>query len=224
MKQAFFVLVAVALAANPALAKPKEKTYPASCDQVWAAVKTATEPPHYNFAQLDDAQKKGTISTGNTMSGKRYLDITLSGAGSTCTVAIGGNFSGLAHNDKGDLFKRIEQALAETPSESAAKSNESVSIDVTKESQARSEQQVKGKAEIQKSADEVGAIVINSVPDGADVYVDGGFVGDASTTLKLAPGKHAIRVAFKGYKDWNRELSVLPSSDVKLTARLDKQD
>jgi PEGA domain len=62
------------------------------------------------------------------------------------------------------------------------------------------------------------------VPDGADVYVDGSFVGDASTTLKLAPGKHAIRVVFKGYKDWSRELSVIPSSDVKLTARLDKQD
>jgi hypothetical protein len=31
-------------------------------------------------------------------------------------VAIGGAFSGLAHNDKGDLFKRIEEEFIQTPS------------------------------------------------------------------------------------------------------------
>jgi hypothetical protein len=101
---------------------------------------------------------------------------------------------------------------------------ESVSTGVRKEPQAQSEQQAKGKAEIQKPTDEVGPIVVNSVPDGAEVYVDGSFVGDAPAALKLAPGKHTIRVTSKGYKDWSRELSVLPSSDVKLTATLDKQD
>lgn len=101
--------------ASSALAKPKEKMYPASCDRVWVAVKQATAPPHYNFAQLDDAQTKGIVSTGNFATGKRILDIALSGTGNTCTVAIGGAFSGLVHNDKGDLFERIQEALAETP-------------------------------------------------------------------------------------------------------------
>ncbi len=218
------LLLPLLLAASPAVAKPKEKTYPASCDRVWAAVKIATAPPHYNFAQLDDGQKKGIVSTGNNWSGKRMLDIALSGSGDTCTVAIGGIFSGLVHNDKGDLFKRIEQALAKTPSESLPKTKESISTVVTKESQAQSEQQVKGKAEIQKPADEAGTIAVKSVPDGAEVYVDGSFVGEAPATLRLAPGKHTIRVTTKGYKDWSRELSVLASSDVKLTATLDKQE
>jgi hypothetical protein len=110
-KSTFIVILILAFASTPMLAKPKDQTYPASCDRVWAAVKVATAPPHYNFAQLDDTQKKGLVSTGNTLSGKRYLDITLTGSGDTCTVAVGGNFSGLAHNDKGDLFKRIEDAL-----------------------------------------------------------------------------------------------------------------
>jgi len=117
MKRTLIVLV-LTLTASPAFAKPKEKTYPANCDRVWAAVKRATAPPHYNFAQLDDAQKKGIVSMGNTFSGKRYLDITLTGSGDTCKVAIGGNFSGLVHNDKGDLFKRIDEAVTETSSES----------------------------------------------------------------------------------------------------------
>jgi hypothetical protein len=101
------------LLACPAFAKPKEKVYQLSCDKVWAAVKSASAPPHYNFAQLDDKTMKGIISTGNNFSGKRYLDVTLTGTGATCTVALGGSYSGLEHNDKGDLFKRIDDALAE---------------------------------------------------------------------------------------------------------------
>lgn len=116
MKRFLIALVLMAFA-NPVFAKPKEQVFAASCDRVWSAVKIATAPPHYNFAQLDDAQKKGIISTGNAFSGKRYLDITLTGSGETCTVALGGNFSGITHNDKGDLFKRIEDALAQVPSE-----------------------------------------------------------------------------------------------------------
>jgi hypothetical protein len=107
------IVVLLVLVTCPAFAKPKEKIYQATCDKVWAAVKIATAPPHYNFAQLDDAQKKGMISTGNNFSGKRYLDITLVGNENTCTVQVGGSYSGLEHNDKGDLFKRIDDALAQ---------------------------------------------------------------------------------------------------------------
>jgi hypothetical protein len=113
MMKRMLACVLLVLVACPAFAKPKEKIYQATCDRVWAAVKIATAPPHYNFAQLDDAQKKGMVSTGNNFSGKRYLDVTLTGNENTCKVAIGGSYSGLEHNDKGDLFKRIDDALAQ---------------------------------------------------------------------------------------------------------------
>ncbi len=109
------VILAFASMTPAALAKPKEKTYPASCDRVWLAVKRATAPPHYNFAQFNDAEKKGIVSTGMALTGKRYLDITVSGTGNACTVALGGSFSGLTHNDKGDLFERIKEQLVEVP-------------------------------------------------------------------------------------------------------------
>jgi hypothetical protein len=126
LKRTLVAMIMALAAAIPMLAKPKENTYATNCDRVWVAVKRATAQPHYNFAQLDDAQKKGIVSTGNFATGKRLLDITLSGTGSTCTVAIGGSFSGLAHNDKGDLFERIKEALIETPespAETTAKAN-----------------------------------------------------------------------------------------------------
>jgi hypothetical protein len=70
----------------------------------------------------------------------------------------------------------------------------------------------------------MGTVIVSSVPDGADIYVDASLVGGVPATLKLAPGKHTIRVALSGYKDWSRELTVMGSSEVKLTATLEKQD
>lgn len=95
---------------------------------------------------------------------------------------------------------------------------------VTKESEAQSGPQARAKVEAEKPAAEVGIILVSSVPDGAEVYIDGNFVGGTPATLKLAPGKHTIRVALKDYKDWSRELSLLASSEVKLTATLEKQN
>ena len=72
------------------------------------------------------------------------------------------------------------------------------------------------------AATETGSIVVTSTPDGAEVYVDGAFVGNAPATLKLAAVKHAVKVTLQGYKDWTKEITVLPSSDLKLNASLEK--
>jgi hypothetical protein len=109
---ALICLPILAICSTPAFAKPRLRTYQSPCSQVWPAVKRATAPPHYNFAQMDDAQMKGLVSTGNNWSGKRYLDITLTApTPGSCTVAVGGQYSGLEHNDKGDLFNRIDDEL-----------------------------------------------------------------------------------------------------------------
>ena len=67
-----------------------------------------------------------------------------------------------------------------------------------------------------------GAVAVSTIPDGADISVDGLFVGSAPATLKLAPGKHVISVSQHGFKAWSRELSVLPGSEVTLKAELEK--
>ncbi|MFZ0959978.1 MAG: PEGA domain-containing protein [Terriglobia bacterium] len=71
--------------------------------------------------------------------------------------------------------------------------------------------------------DTSGAVAVSTVPDGADISVDGNFVGSAPATLKLAAGKHVISVGQQGYKAWSRELSVLPGSSVTLKAALEKE-
>jgi hypothetical protein len=69
-----------------------------------------------------------------------------------------------------------------------------------------------------------GTIEVHSTPEGADVYLDGAFVGNAPATLKLTPGQHTIRVIQSGYKDWSREIAVQAGSEAHLSASLEKAD
>jgi len=72
-----------------------------------------------------------------------------------------------------------------------------------------------------QTAEIKGVVNITSTPAGADVLLDGNFVGNAPATLKLAPGKHTITVKMSGRKDWTRELSVEAASEVQLSATLE---
>ena len=44
-----------------------------------------------------------------------------------------------------------------------------------------------------------GKIMVTSVPEGAEVYVDDDLVGNAPATLRLAPGKHTVKVSQQGF-------------------------
>lgn len=72
--------------------------------------------------------------------------------------------------------------------------------------------------------EEVGTISVNTAPDGADVYADGQFYGNAPATLKLKPGKHTISVKMSGFKEWSREISAESGSEAHLTANLEKSN
>jgi hypothetical protein len=47
---------------------------------------------------------------------------------------------------------------------------------------------------------------ISSEPSGADIEIDGSFVGSTPSSVAIAGGEHALRVSKKGYKQWERTL------------------
>jgi hypothetical protein len=49
---------------------------------------------------------------------------------------------------------------------------------------------------------------ISSTPAGADIEVDGKFVGSTPSSISLAPGDHEISVKKNGFSVWDRKLSV----------------
>jgi hypothetical protein len=49
---------------------------------------------------------------------------------------------------------------------------------------------------------------VSSTPASADVQVDGNFVGNTPSSLSLSAGEYTIKVTKKGYKPWEKKLTV----------------
>lgn len=63
-------------------------------------------------------------------------------------------------------------------------------------------------------------VTVESTPLGADIEVDGSFVGSTPSTVNVAAGSHTIVVKKKGFADWTRTLNVNGGS-IHLSADLD---
>jgi len=67
-----------------------------------------------------------------------------------------------------------------------------------------------------------GVLILSSETTGAEIYIDGKFVGDTPATISLASGAHQITIKSTGKKDWSREIEVLKGSQVTLHAVFDR--
>jgi hypothetical protein len=65
-------------------------------------------------------------------------------------------------------------------------------------------------------------VVVTSTPDGADIEIDGSFVGNTPSTVEVAVGEHSVVVKKAGYEPWERKLKV-SGGDIKLSAELEKK-
>ncbi len=63
---------------------------------------------------------------------------------------------------------------------------------------------------------------VTSVPPGADIEIDGNFVGNTPSDVQVTEGEHTVALKKSGFKDWERKLKVSSGSNVHLNADLDK--
>lgn len=63
-------------------------------------------------------------------------------------------------------------------------------------------------------------LTVDSNIGGADIEIDGNFVGNTPSTVSVVAGQHTITVGKKGYADWSRSMNVSGSA-VHLSADLD---
>jgi len=68
---------------------------------------------------------------------------------------------------------------------------------------------------------ETGSVAIASDPMGAEIYVDGKFVGQTPSTIPLPAGTHHVEVKATGRMHWERDLTVVKESQVNLKAVLE---
>jgi hypothetical protein len=63
---------------------------------------------------------------------------------------------------------------------------------------------------------------ISSDPVGADIEVDGNFIGSTPSSVELPAGEHAIVVKKSGYKNWERKIKTTAGA-INVSASLEKQ-
>jgi hypothetical protein len=63
------------------------------------------------------------------------------------------------------------------------------------------------------------SVSINSMPAGAEIYIDEDFSGNTPSTISVPPGKHVVSVRKSGFQDWVRTVSVSGGS-ITLAAEL----
>jgi hypothetical protein len=67
-----------------------------------------------------------------------------------------------------------------------------------------------------------GKLTVVSDPPGADIEVDGSFVGNTPSDVQVTEGDHTVAIKKAGFKGWERKLKVSGGSNVHLTAELEK--
>ena len=221
MKKIFLLVFALMLLTPSMLAaKPKKKTYGNSAQDVFnAALKTARDRHVVTF--VDQQNLMFTFSTGASAFSSGFIsNATVEPAkngGSILTINVQKKDGGGLDFDAGDrmadkFFEQVTQELAGESTQAAALKPAQPPVAIPDSVVASA-----------VPATEPGTVNVQSTPPGAELAVDGAFVGNAPAALKLPPGKHSVTVTSSGFKAWSRDLTVLAGSETSLVAALEKQ-
>jgi hypothetical protein len=229
----FAVIAAIVLLPIFAHAEPKKKVYNNSADQVFnAALRTARE--RHVVTYVDEKTLMFAFETGRSLTSEGFVANASvePQADNKATLIINvqtkKGFSWGAGDRMTDKFyQQVADELAGDPQQRSAIKASEKAIAVPDPKAVPAEPSMTTGPSILpvsavSSSSGKGSVTVNSAPDGADVYVDDNFVGNAPAVLKLSPGKHTVKVSQDGYKAWTKDISVFADSEVNLKAALGK--
>jgi PEGA domain len=198
----FVVSVLLALITIPAFGSTHKDSFGVSCNELWRAVKdTLRNSGKYGIISIDDKEMTASYNIGGNLTGKRINSAVLNSKdnGVSCELQVQTAFSGLVNDDFADFKKRVNESLAKLR-------GQPLPVD-------------EGEA---PAAPAQASLAIDSTPSGADIEVDGSFVGNTPSTIDVKPGSHQINVKKKGFVTWTRTLTVTGGT-IHLNADLDTE-
>jgi hypothetical protein len=66
-------------------------------------------------------------------------------------------------------------------------------------------------------------VTFSSTPAGAEITLDGSYVGSTPSAIALSAGTHSVILSLPGFAQWKRELTVLAGSELTVSAVLQKE-
>jgi hypothetical protein len=74
----------------------------------------------------------------------------------------------------------------------------------------------------QSNPEAVASIQFSSDPGGAEITVDGNYVGNTPSLIKLKPGTHSVKITKNGYAPWVRSINTEGGESRNIAADLEK--
>jgi PEGA domain len=227
------VLIIAALLPVCAQAKPKKKTYNNSSEQLFkAALRTARE--RHVVTYIDEKMLMFTFETGRSFTSEGFVanaSIEPESEGKATLIINVQSKKGVSWG-AGDrmadkFYEQVTEELAGDTKQAASVKAQEKAISVPDPKAVPSEPSITKPAEsnalVESTGGEKGKIVVTSVPEGAEVYVDDDLVGNAPATLRLPSGKHTVKVSQQGFKPWTKQVAVFAGSEANLKASLEKE-
>ncbi len=110
---AAIALLSCVAVSSPGFAKTHKDDYDVPCAKLWKAVKdTLRNSGKYGIVGISDEEMTASYIIGGGLGGKRINSLVLNPNGNGCELQDQTAYSGLAHNDAGDLRKRVDASLA----------------------------------------------------------------------------------------------------------------
>ncbi len=184
------VTILLALTAIPAFGSTHKDTFTVPCNELWRAVKdTLRNSGKYGIIAIDDKELTASYNIGGNLTGKRINSAVLNdqNSGVGCELQVQTAYSGLVNNDYGDFKKRVDDSLTKLKGQP---------LTATEDKTAPA------------AAPAQASLAIDSTPTGADIEIDGSFVGNSPSTIDVKPGSHQINVKKKWLRDWTRTLNI----------------
>lgn len=101
--------------------------------------------------------------------------------------------------------------------------NGDMKLDIAKFQPASGNQQVAASTPVAATPASTSAkIQLESEPIGADIELDGSFIGNTPSDVQVPEGDHTITVKKTGFKDWERKMKVNAGSSIHLNATLEQ--
>jgi hypothetical protein len=170
----------------PALASTHRDDFKVPCNELWRALKdTLRNSGKYGIIAIDNAEMTASYNMGGNLMAKRVNSAVLNNKdnGAACELQIQTAYSGAFTNDAGDLKKRVEDSLSKLKNVPLPASTADAAP---------------APAAAQAS------LSVDSTPAGADIEIDGKFMGNTPSTLTVAPGSHSVAVKKKGRHSMSR--------------------
>lgn len=235
----FLSVVLLGILAGTAAAKKEPKSYPEEGKIIGIGT---TEHTHVNGSIFG---APGTATTGNVGSRSKYTytykvqtgtkilqldcgqEAVFHSTGKECGGEKPLKVGDVIHFriEKGSVYILISARVTidDDPSKGTREAQVEQKLRIMSEDEAPKDTPPAPAPQVQQAAESnTTKLSIASTPAGADIEVDGGFVGNTPSTIDVTPGDHTINVSKSGYKSWERKLKA-SGGNVNLNTELEAQ-